>query len=224
MAVTTLLIGYCQAASVDLGGWKFTTNIEGWRTGTDTLSVVNSYDSSSPDWEHPCETNALTGTWKGLVRLNSFVFPAYPNAPKDNEMYGFYSSRVDIYLVKIPYDVKKGIETQDIAVYGSLSNVPDDRKMKDLREILTDATRIPVMCVPYDSEKDIQIADREAHLSEHDWERGGTTGVIAIQLDNDTIGVIDAPVNLDKGSKSSDWKYYDGRAWDFIDSLKISKS
>ena len=218
LLILTFLVGSGQAVSVDVGGWKFTTDLEGW-VAADDFSV-ESYDANSPDWEHPCETNSVVGSWKGDVG-GLLIYPAFPNAPKDNDMYGRFSGKVWIYVVKIPEDLKKAIEERDLAVYGSLDKVPDDRKEENQNKILRDATRIPIMCIEYDSDKAIEFNDKKAYLSEEDGDRQ-STGVIAFLLDNNTVGVLD--VDVDRDSKWTDGAVPGGRAWDVIESFTANKA
>lgn len=207
-----------SAVNVTVSGWTFSTDEESWRV-YDELEVL-SYDSSDPDWEHPCTTNALEGNWKGIVALYPFYFPAYPNAPKDNENYWQRSAYVDhIYVVKIPEDLKKSLQEHNIAVYGSLDKIPEDAKEKDIEYILKDATRIPTMCIEWDSEENIDFNGYKAHLAKEDG-ADLSSATIAILLDEDTVGVISSSVMLE--SYMEDATYYDGRAEDAINLITFA--
>lgn len=207
-----------SAINVSINGWKFSTDLDGWRISEDV--IIQPYDSSDPDWQHPCITNSLVGSWKGQVISTPFYFPAYPNAPKDNENYGSMSAFIeDIYVVKIPEDLKKSLQDHNIGVYGSMDKIPDDVKEKDLEYILTDATRIPTMCLEWDSEENLDFKGHKAHLAKRDGDQLSSS-IIAILIDEDTVAVIDSNVKLELFMK--DAKAYDGRASDVIDSIIIT--
>ena len=130
------------------------------------------------------------------MTFTPFVYPAYPNASKGNENYGTLSAKVSaIYVVKIP----------------------EDRKQQNLNKILTDATRIPTMCVEWDSEKDITFKNHPAHLAEKNGNHLAT-GTIAVLLDNDTVGVIE--VYVDK-IYLRNGEVFEGNARDVINSFTI---
>jgi len=208
-----LLAGSCHAASVDVDGWTFTTDLESWRV-IDNFDK-ESYDSSDPDWASPC---GLRGIWKGTF-TKPFYYPEYPNAPKGNENYDKFTGFIYISVLKIPEDLRQSIQEHDIAVYGSLEKIPNDIKEKELNDILRDATRNALQCDNFDSEKDITFGDRTAHLSEGD-DSVSSDGAIAILLDNDTVGIIEAYVL--KKPYERDGSVFNGRAWDVIDSFTIS--
>ncbi len=91
VAVIFFWVGFSQAAtSVELGGWKFTTNLDGWRVDSESEGIL-AYDSSdSYNWAHSCygtDWNEVKGSWKGVVLLDHIIYPSYPNAPKDNDNY-----------------------------------------------------------------------------------------------------------------------------------------
>jgi len=207
------LAGSSHAASVDVGGWTFTTDSEGWMA-LENLEI-ETYDSSSEDWQTGCD---VMGEWKGVVAMEPFVYPSYPNAPKESDEYGSVSGGIYIYVLKLPEDLQAELRDHDIAVYGSVDKIPEDRKEEDMNTILKDATRM-FGCGRFDSEKDIDFNDFKAHLSEGD-DSFASRGTIAVLLDESTVGIID--VYTEKEPRNKDWVVFDGRAWDVIDSFTIS--
>jgi hypothetical protein len=207
-----LMVGSSHAAIVEVGDWKFATDIEGWKI-QDSFATEK-YDSSKPDWESPC---GVMGTWKGDF-ADAFVYPVYPNAPKDNEDYGKISGMVYLYTLKIPEELRKDLQDHDIAVYGSLDKIPEDQKQQELKDILSDAIRNAMNCEKFDSEKDITFGDRMSHLSEGD-NNVKSVGAIAILLDDDTVGIIEA--YAEKTPREKDGAIFNGRAWDVIETFTV---
>jgi hypothetical protein len=217
--VAILLLGCCQAEAesvdINIGGWTFSADLEGWRFPEDF--AVKSYDSF--DYDPACYKNTLDDEWKGDEAYHALEYPAYPNAPKDNEYYGHCSGICSIYVVRIPKDIRTEFQEHDIALYGSIEDIPEDQIQQNTFEILAEATKIASICGDWDSVNEINYNDRDALLSESDGD-GFSMGTIAFLLDDETVGVMG--VNLPP--RIRDESVFDGRAWDVIDSFTISKS
>jgi hypothetical protein len=207
-------VGSSHATSVDVGGWSFATDIEGWRVKENP--EIEMYDSSSEEWQSDCD---VLGKWKGVTAMEPFVYPSYPNAPKDSDEYGSVSGGIYISVLKVPDNLVTALRNHDIAVYGSSDKIPEDKKEEEINEILRDATRNALQCQNFDSEKDITFQDHKAHLSEGD-SNAMSTGTIAILLDDTTVGIID--VYTEKQPRYNDATIFNGRAWDVIESFTIS--
>jgi hypothetical protein len=192
-----LVVGSGQAASADVSGWNFTMNLDGWRTEN---SIVP-YDSSSPEWKPTCEVG---GTWIG-VTSTGFVYPSFPNATEGQKEHGLYSGWANIFVFKIPDDLRK----------------------LELKDILSYATRNAVECNTYNNEKDITFDGHKARLSEGDFDSGSdftniklSNSAIAILLDDDTVGLIE--VSVIKEPREIGDTIFNGRAWDVIEKFTIS--
>jgi hypothetical protein len=201
--------------SVSLGGHVFEADLpDGWVLSSE---YNNSYkfDSSNPD-DAPNGANVI-GTWKG-ENTKAFDFLAYPNAPKDNSNYGEFTGYVIVYILTVPDELKQSLHEKDIAVYGSLDKVPDDRKAQDLQEILLNAAYvIKIGAAKYDSDKAITFSDHDARLFERD--DGVSDGIIAISLDPYTVALIHASVKKERLLGQEDAALFDGRAWDIINAI-----
>jgi hypothetical protein len=181
--VLLIMVGGSHAESVDLGGWNFTINTDGWRHyGSPD---IGQYDSSKIDYDdYDCDPE---GTWK-VVAEEAFYYPVYPNAPKGNEYYEQRRGRVALSVLKIPNDLRNDLRERSIAIYGSPEKIPEDQKQQELIDILRDAARIEDLCEYYTSKMEtIFDGDRIALLS-FDRENDAS---IAILLDNDTVGIIE---------------------------------
>jgi hypothetical protein len=215
LLVLISMVGSCLAASVNVGGWTFSADLgDEWRTVDNTTWSFDPYEEiSSPE-------KAIG--WEGVGSL-PFYFPSFPNAPKDDEFYDSDSAHVVIYVLKIPEEMKKDIEEQNIRVYGSLDKVPEDQKEQDSRIILKDAARfIGDFKGNPPSEKDISFEDRTAHLIERDIDASGisrTEGVIAVALDANTVGIINVRGGTSLQTGGVD---FDDRAWDIIEKFTIA--
>jgi len=121
-----------------------------------------------------------------------------------------------VYIVTIPTELKKDQLDENIRIYGSADKIPDDKKEKDTVSMLTSVAG--GSRGDYDSDKDITFNDRPAHLAESIV--GDTSfGRIAILLDENTIGIID--VRIDRSPLSGGATFFDGKAWDIIDSITV---
>lgn len=193
--------------SISLGGYTFTSDLgDGWIV-PDDVAVYQKTDAYYPDDSDTA--------WKGYYVWPWLKFPSYPNAPKDDEEYQSSRTFAIIYVLTIPPELKAAQLKQNIRVYGSIDKVPEDQKEKDTNEILAIATGKYTMDMTSNSEKDITFNDRQAHLIEAD-NSAYSGGRIAIALDNDTIGLIDVTVYYTQNNP------FDGRAWDVINSIKIT--
>ena len=205
--------------SVSVGGHTFTTDLpNGWVLSSDS-NEPSAFDSSNPD-NAPDGANAI-GTWKG-TEASLFDFLGYPNAPKGNSQYGVITGFVAVDVLKIPDELKQSIQDKDIAVYGSLDKVPDDRKAQDLQDILGNAVYVTrIGDEKFDSDKAITFSGHDARLFEIDG-NAISIGMLAISLDPNTVAVIYASINKEHLSGQEDATLYDGRAWDIIDSITVN--
>jgi len=204
-----------SAPSVVLSGWRFVLDEPGWVA---TGRVGN-------DWPYDSNVNScpgMQGHWKGRFAAYPFYFRAYPKAPKDNKYYYEASANVsDITVVKIPGDLRKSIQDYSIAIYGSPDKVPVDVKKKETEQILTNATGVSVWCLnKYDKKMLITFQGHTAFLKT--WEDNKVSvAIIAVLLDNNTIGVITVDVEKHPGSNKA---AYSGKAKDVINALTIEKA
>ena len=239
--VLIVAVGSSHAASVDVDNWTFTVGAVGWRASENF--EIEGYDSRRLDpVNYECE---VVGTWKGTVAHSAFVFPSYPNAPKDNKLYGYTSGTIDIYVLKMPVDLLADLQEHGIAVYGSADKIPNDRKKQDTYNILKAGTRntknvgddwshnySPIVgeegetyekrsdeCFLIDSEKDITFNNHQAHITEFNKYENWSVGTIAIQLDENTVGIIDVWTTKTNGEDSTG---FNGRARDVINSFALS--
>lgn len=207
-----------SAPSVVLSGWRFVLDEPGW-VATGRVGNNWSYDSND---ELFCPS--LQGHWKGYFATKPFYFRAYPNAPKDNKYYYDASANVsEIKVVKIPDDLRKSIQDHNIAVYGSLDKVPADVKKKNTEQILADAAGVSGCCLNWiecDKKIPTTFKGHKAYLKT--WEDNeATVAIIAVLLDDNTIGVINVDVEKDPGN---DKAAYSGKAKDVINALTIEKA
>jgi hypothetical protein len=231
MVAVFAIVVNAQAVSVDVDGWNFTTDLDQWRTSK--LTETMSYDDGKDRYPTNYECEVPGGRWKGTKVSDAFVFPSYPNAPKDNKFYDASSGSIDIYVLKIPENLLTDLQDQSIAIYGSEDKIPETRKKQDMYEILKAATRNTdnvgkdygfesdnPECFLIDSEKDITFNNRPAHLTEAQYakDKGYCVGTIAVLLGESTMGVID--VYILKGVK--DQATFKGQASDVINSFTIS--
>lgn len=221
LVLLVLFIASANAQSektVSLGGHTFTADLpDGWR------SIDN---STVQPWNDGNEENATPdyNGWKALS-IEPWDYPLYPNAPKDDEYHGMYSSVVNLAIVIIPAEEKKNQLDEDIRIYGSADKIPDDQKAKDIVSILT------ALAPPYlnkhltdYSDKDLTFGDRPAHLAEmtaespSNYKDETSYGRMAILLDDNTVAVIDVRA----AHFSPSGMFYDGSAWDIINSISVS--
>jgi hypothetical protein len=214
--VLFFIMGNGNAASVDVGGWTFTIDAEGWRTWENP--EIETYDPNSEKWIPLCY---VMGKWEGVVAAEPFFYPAYPNAPKETSESKMASGIIGIYVLEVPDDLRTELQNHDITVYGSVNKIPEDRKNEEMNAILKDATANGAECTKYDSEKDITFNDRKAHLSEGD-NQYISVGAIAILLDNSTVGIIDVYTEKEPTLKD-EAPVFNGRAWDIIEKFTVSK-
>jgi len=200
--------------SVSVGEHTFTADLpDGWKA-FDNLNIgpVNEEDAGIDDGY----------SWKGFGAVPWF-YPQYPNAPKgDSDQ--LFSSVVNLYVFTIPADLKKDQLDENIRVYGSADKIPDDKKKKDIADLLM------VLAPPYlnkqmmdYSNKDITFDDHPAHLAEMttqnlDNNNEVSSGRIAILLDENTIGIIDVTVCHFSNSGT----FFDSKAWDVINSITVN--
>lgn len=216
--------GSCHALNVDVGGWTFTTDVEGWRfseksevTDGSEIYDVDSKADEAEDAEFGELFCSVKGTWKGVAI--AFDYPAYPNAPKDNDEYSRVTGYGTIYVLKVPEDLRAELQDRDVAVYGSIDKIPEDASEEEMNAILKDATRYSPWCKRFENEEDTDFNDKKAHLSTGD-PKGESVGTIAVLLDDNTVGIID--IHMDKNPGYGDKTYFDGSAEDVIDSFTIS--
>ena len=139
----------------------------------------------------------------------------------------FKKLRMIILDCQLTEELKWGVpcytlQEKNIAVYGSLDKVPDDKKAQNLQEILANAVYVTrIGNEKYDSDKAITFGDRDARLFESD-DGPMSEGVIAILLDSNTIALIHASVNKEHLSGQEDAVLFDGRAWDIINTITVT--
>lgn len=162
----------------------------------------------------------LEGVWKG-VDMAAFDFLGYPSAPKENKYYGVITGYSIIFVLNIPNELKQSIQAKDIASFGSVDKIPDNRKAEDTQTILLNAEYVTKMGdYKFDSDKGITFNDHDARLFEKD-DDVSSVGDIAILLDPNTVAVIHVSANKKHISGEDDAKLFDGRAWDVIDSITV---
>lgn len=221
--LAALFIAGCTSSSmneksVSLGGYNFTADLpEGW----DTFKDLNIEEADDED------AGIHDGySWKGVATIPWF-YPQYPNAPKDDSYYTG-SALTELYVLTIPSDLKQDQLDENIRIYGSVDKIPDDKKEKDIKTMLTD------VAPPYNSklimdysDEDITFNDFPAHLAEMEAfrnaklnsEETNSYGRVAILLDENTVGIIDVTVMR----YSPSGQFFDGKASDVIDSFRITK-
>lgn len=219
MALIFAIPTYAQnEKNITLGGYTFKADLpDGWVLSSDS-NMPYSFDSSNPD-DAPNGAN-VEGTWKG-IEVTAFNFLAYPNAPKDNSNYGIITGYIILDVLTVPNELKQSLQEKDVAVYGSLDKVPDDRKAQDVQEILGNAVYVTrIGSEKFDSDKSITFNDHNARLFERD--DGPSNGVIAISLDSNTIALIEVSINTIRHPGQEDEALYNGRAWDIINTITVT--
>lgn len=206
-----------EQQSVSLGGHILTADLPvGWVLSND--SKPEAFDSSNPE-DTPNGANVI-GTWKGTYSC-AFEFLGYPNAPKENDYRSVTTGSVCIYILKVPIELKQSLQEKEIAAFGSVDKIPDDRKAEDIQKVLLDAEYVTkIDYQKFDSDKAITFGDRDARLFERD--NGFSVGDIAISLDPNTVAVISASVNKKHISGQEDAALFDGRAWDIINTITVT--
>jgi len=206
--------GCCYALSADVGGWTFTSDVEGWRVSD--VVEIHPYDSTSENDQPTC---GVRGAWNGVWGAD-FGYPTYPNAPKDNDEYHAATGWGEIFVLKVPDDLRAELQSHDVAVYGSVDKIPADAKEQEINDILKDATRNSDWCKDFKSDKDIDFNGYKAHLAEGD-PLGSSCGAIAVLLDDNTVGIIEVNTDTNPGN-GGNGAYFDGRAWDVIETFTIT--
>jgi hypothetical protein len=181
--------------NVTLGGWKFTLGADGWVLAK--APMMDRFSSPyDPDFDLSCGDPQLPWTdilWCG----GPFYYPAYP---PDKHQSGITGSVEDIEVMNIPADTQ-GMSTD---------------------EVLGDAAELVACCPhperPYD-EQYTTFKGHEAFLRTWEGEQI-TTATLAVLLDNNTVAVIDAEVNL---PGDDDKQVYSGTAEDVLNTLSIEK-
>lgn len=214
--------GSTNEKSISLGGYNFTADLpDGWKTFENiAVHEVNEGDENS------YSANIDDGySWKGFT-VEPWFYPQYPNAPKDDDTYGSFSSVVNLYVLTIPADLKKDQLEENIRIYGSEDKIPDEQKEKDIAKILTDAAPPYLSDLLKDyNDEDLTFNDLPAHLAEKEayrndnFDETNSYGRMAVLLDENTVGIID--VYVQRYSPSG--QFFDGDARDIIDSITIAK-
>jgi hypothetical protein len=206
-----------EEQSVSLGGHTFTSTLpDGWVLSSDSDKIKSFDSSNTEDSLFGPDATEVTGIWRGKY-VDAFDYLAYPNAPKDNSKYGMATGSVYAYVLTIPDQVKKSLEEQDIALYGSLDKVPEDQKAKDMQEMFRYAAYVTKNgFYEYYSDKEITFNDRPARL----WESDDQADLV-VSLDPNTVAVLQVFAASDLPSEE-DAAIFSGEPWDMLETITIT--
>lgn len=223
-------------ASVMIGGWNFSTNLEGWRA----CDKVNAVSYNSDEIDLFTKTSNF-GTWRGVAagsgddnglyhNTNLLYYPAYPNAPKDNNAYYWGSAGVyGISVLNLSQDLNNSLMEHDIAVYGSPDKIPDDRKREYLTATLKSSIggEVSQYAASFQSGgSDSKSITFQNHMAErYDAKgrsdaNGNTFTIMAVLLDSDTVAIIRLYSSEDP---MPDEVLFRGNLDDIVNSLTITK-
>lgn len=178
--------------NVTVDGWRFILGAPGWVLDKD-CDVEHFQRPGRSRFLYPMWTSATSLGRYYLVRV-SFSYPAYP----DQEQPGFSAEVSEIMVVDIP-DNTQGLSTE---------------------EILWDAVELDKGCLTGYDQKHTTIKGYEAVMQT--WEGVQiTTATLALLLDNDTVAIIHADVNLPDDDEERE---YSGTAEDVLRTLTIERS
>lgn len=178
--------------NVTVDGWRFILGAPGWVLDKD-CDVEHFSGPDDPDFYTPCGHPLLP--WADIIWCGfPFSYPAYP----DQEQPGFSAEVSEIMVVDIP-DNTQGLSTE---------------------EILWDAVELDKGCLTGYDQKHTTIKGYEAVMQT--WEGVQiTTATLALLLDNDTVAIIHADVNLPDDDEERE---YSGTAEDVLRTLTIERS
>jgi len=184
---------------VTVGGWKFTLAAPGWVPLAHPSDYMDTFSGlDDPDFGLECGEPYLQWGdihWAG----DPFNYPAYP-----------------------PEEHKSGITGAIKSII--VVDAPADRQGWTTEEMLLDAAELADNCQSLMTVYDERYTTFKGHEAVMRTWKGKqiTTATLAVLLDDNTVAVIDAFVDLP--DKSDDRREYSGTAEDVLNTLTIEKA